>query len=198
MSDSEPAVHPVIRFNRRIKEINFTAGYDADEMDRFIHNGGRAVGGYNENRKNMYLAPQYENRRHIHMGLDFWAPVGEPVFAVVDGVIAYKAFHDQTGNYGATIVLEHRWKGNQLFALYGHLSLRSLDCVKIGESVEAGNKVGWLGEKSENGNWPPHLHYQLSWKDPKEADMPGVVSKDERDKALKIYPDPKKVFGDLY
>ncbi len=198
MSHSKISVHPVIHFPEKAEEIDLTAGYNANEMNRFISKGGRAVGGYNENRKNMYLAPQYENRRHIHMGIDFWAPVGEPVFAALDGIIAYKAFHNETGNYGATIVIRHRWNESSLFALYGHLSLNSLEQAVIGHSIQAGDVVGWLGDESENGNWPPHLHYQLCREDPEEADMPGVVSKDEREKALTLYPDPQKLLGKLY
>jgi murein DD-endopeptidase MepM/ murein hydrolase activator NlpD len=156
------------------------------------------VGGYNEKRLNMYLAPQYENRRNIHLGIDIWAPAGEPVYAPLDGTVKYREFHDQEGNYGATVVLKHQFKGVDIYALYGHLSLKSLKHAAGLDSVKAGDVVGWLGEEYENGNWPPHLHYQLSRNDPGEADMPGVVSEDEREEALQIYPDPRIILGDIY
>lgn len=198
MKETDTNTHPVIDLSGGADVFDFTGGYDTGSIKKFIDQGGRAVGGYNENRKEMYLAPQYQNKRNIHMGIDFWAPAGEPVYAALDGFIAYKAFHNQTGNYGATIVLKHQWKGESIFALYGHLSLASLKKAEPGSPVKAGDVVGWLGDESENGEWPPHLHYQLSLKDPGEADMPGVVSKDEREKALKIYPDPRIILGQIY
>ena len=198
MSQSLSKVHPVIEIPENVEIFDLSKGYNTEFIYRFIEKGGRAIGGYNENRKDMYLAPQYENRRNIHMGVDFWAPAGEPVYSALNGIIAYKAFHNQPGNYGATIVLKHEWEGDDLFALYGHLSLKSLDMAVTGSVVKAGDIVGWLGDESENGNWPPHLHYQLSRKDPGEADMPGVVSKEERAAALKIYPDPRMILGPVY
>jgi murein DD-endopeptidase MepM/ murein hydrolase activator NlpD len=133
------------------------------------------------------------------LGIDIWAPAGEPVYSPLEGVVAYTAFHDQDGNYGATIVLSHTLRDNdrKLFALYGHLSLTSLDHMKPGRKVSVGMPIGWLGEPHENGNWHPHLHYQLSYVDPGEADMPGVVSAMHREQAIEIYPDPEKVLGDL-
>lgn len=198
MKETDTHTHPVIDLSGGADVFDFTNGYDTESINKFIKQGGRAVGGYNENRKEMYLAPQYQNKRNIHMGIDFWAPAGKPVYAALDGLIAYKAFHNQAGNYGATIVLKHQWEGEDLFALYGHLSLTSLKKAEPGSPVKAGDEVGWLGDESENGEWPPHLHYQLSRKDPGEADMPGVVSKDEREKALKIYPDPRIILGHVY
>jgi len=158
---------------------------------------GWGIGGYNEKRENMYTAPQYKNRRNIHMGVDIWAPAGEPVFAPLEAVVAYTANHNQEGNYGGTLVLKHTLEGRTLYALYGHLSLRSLVKFGPGDRVEAGTVIGWLGDRSENGNWHPHLHYQLSYRDPGEADMPGVVEEKDREKALQIYPDPARILGEL-
>lgn len=180
------------------KVLDFSSGYESEKISRYIQQGGWAVGGYDEKRPNMYLAPQYENRRNIHLGIDIWAPAGESVYTPLDGTVEYTEFHDQEGNYGATIVLKHQIKGEDIYALYGHLSLNSLEHAAGFDSVKAGEVIGWLGEEHENGNWPPHLHYQLSWKDPGEADMPGVVSEDEREEVLQIYPDPRIILGDIY
>ena len=175
-----------------IPRIELAGGFD----ESLLKNGW-AIGGYNEKRDKMYTAPQYRNERNIHMGIDIWAPVGEPVYAPADGIVAYSADNSEEGNYGGTVVLKHRIKENDIFALYGHLSLSSLNKSRPGDSVNAGDVVGWLGNRSENGNWHPHLHYQLCTVDPGEADMPGVVSEKERKSALLIYPDPEEVFGKL-
>jgi peptidoglycan LD-endopeptidase LytH len=190
--------HSVMDLPDKYEIFEFTSGYDPVEMAEFVNRGGWGVGGYNEKRGNMYLAPQYKSRRNIHMGIDIWAPAGEPVYAVLNGEVVYTANHAQEGNYGGTIVLRHKIEGEEIFALHGHLSVNSLERSKEGHEVKAGDIIGWLGDASENGNWPPHLHYQLSRKDPGEADMPGVVSEKERSEALKIYPDPRTVLGSIY
>lgn len=184
-----------MEFPNDVVRFDFSSGYDPAKLTRFIRDGGWGIGGYNEKRTNMYLAPQYESRRNIHMGLDIWAPAGEPVYAPINGEVLYTAFHDQEGNYGGTIVLRHDVNGSELFALYGHLSRNSLEKSEPGRVFDAGALIGWLGDENENGNWPPHLHYQLSRKDPGEADMPGVVAEENRAEAIKIYPDPEVVFG---
>lgn len=175
-----------------LPRIDFSNGFDPALLIQ-----GWGIGGYNVKRRNMYVAPQYENRRNIHMGVDIWAPAGEPVFAPLDGVIEYSAFHDEDGNYGATLVLSHSVEEKYIYALYGHLSLASLEHSAAGRRVSAGDLVGWLGKPAENGNWHPHLHYQLCRVDPGEADMPGVVSEQERERSLHLYPDPEKVMGAL-
>lgn len=175
-----------------IPRIDFTNGFDPTLLKQ-----GWGIGGYNVKRRNMYVAPQYENRRNIHMGVDIWAPAGEPVFSPLDATVEYCAFHEEEGNYGATLILSHSVGEMNIYALYGHLSLASLDQSTPGKKVSAGMLIGWLGEPRENGNWHPHLHYQLCRIDPGEADMPGVVSEQERERSVQLYPDPEKVMGSL-
>ncbi|HET6528601.1 MAG TPA: hypothetical protein VFG39_07595, partial [Balneolaceae bacterium] len=59
-------------------------------------------------------------------------------------------------------------------------------------------KIAEIGTEEVNGGWAPHLHFQLSVDDPGKADLPGVVSDDEREQALELYPDPRLVLGELY
>lgn len=190
--------HPVMDFPDNVKKIDLESGFDRDSLTAFIESGGWGVGGYLETRKIMYVAPQYENRRNVHMGIDIWAAAGEPVYSVLDSEVVYTAFHKQEGNYGGTIVLKHEIEGQELFALCGHLSRESLDVSKAGKKYKTGDVVGWLGDETENGNWPPHLHYQLCIEDPGDADMPGVVDKKDLINARERYPDPRIILGDLY
>jgi hypothetical protein len=44
----------------------------------------------------------------------------------------------------------------------------------------------------------PHVHFQLSIHPPESHDMPGVVSMEDRPRALIHYPDPRQVLGPLY
>lgn len=190
--------HPVMILPEKYEVFDLSETYNPELIKKFIKSGKRAVGGYLENRKNMYLAPQYQNKRNVHMGIDFWAPAGEPVYAGFPGEVVYTQNNNESGNYGATVVLRQIVGEVEIFALYGHLSLNSLTKSKVGQQVKPGDIIGWLGSFDENGNWPPHLHYQVSYDDPGEADMPGVVSPDEVKKAEKKYPDPRRFLGPLY
>ncbi len=190
--------HPVMILPEKYEVFDLSETYDPDLIEKFIISGKRAVGGYLENRKNMYLAPQYQNKRNVHMGIDFWAPAGEPVYAAFTGEVVYTRNNAETGNYGPTIVLRQIAGEMEMFALYGHLSVDSLTQSSVGQKVNPGDIIGWLGNYDENGKWPPHLHYQVSFEDPGEADMPGVVSPDDVKKAAKLYPDPRIFIGDIY
>ena len=47
------------------------------------------------------------------------------------------------------------------YTLYGHLSRASLSLHAEGAEVAAGDVIGWLGDESVNGGWPPHVHFQI-------------------------------------
>lgn len=177
-----------------MKVFDFSEGYRPEYVRSFKWGIGR----YNEKRRNMYMAPQYENKRNIHVGIDIFSQERQPVFSFYDGVICYTADDDQPGSYGPTLVLRYILDDQLLFGLYGHLSRSSLDNLWKGDRVKKGQKIAVIGSKEENGGWPPHLHFQLSLDDPGKADMPGVVSDGNRKDALKTYPDPRLVTGPLY
>ncbi|NGP90068.1 peptidoglycan DD-metalloendopeptidase family protein [Fodinibius halophilus] len=174
--------------------FDFSKGYDAD----FIRQQGWGIGQYNEKRSNMYETSLFNSERNVHVGIDIWAGAGEAVYNIYEGTVAYKQNNDNAGDYGPTIVMKYELNGDDLYALYGHLSEESLQMVKAGEQIPQGQKIATLGGPAVNGGWVPHLHFQLSVEDPGEADMPGVVSPDKRDKALDLYPDPRSVLGKLY
>ena len=85
-----------------------------------------------------------------------------------------------------------------LYALFGHLDRKSLERFKPGDPLSAGQQIGQVGEEHENGGWAPHLHLQFSIVRPDKPDMPGVVSDDAHQKALRIYPDPQLLLGRFY
>ncbi|TYP92765.1 Peptidase family M23 [Fodinibius salinus] len=174
--------------------FDFSGGYD----EAFIREQGWGIGRYNEERTDMYNTPLFDGRRNIHMGIDIWASAGEPVFSFWEGLVVYKQQNDNDGDYGPTIVIKYNFDNEDLFALYGHLSRESLEMVKVGGEIAKGQQIATLGSEKVNGGWEPHLHFQLSVDDPKEADMPGVVSEKNREEALEKYPDPRIILGDLY
>ncbi|MFW6347749.1 MAG: peptidoglycan DD-metalloendopeptidase family protein [Cyclonatronaceae bacterium] len=156
------------------------------------------AGGYLEFRREMYVSPLYAGERFIHMGVDIWGPEGEPVYAFADGQIWGFRNNDNALDYGPTIVTQHNIGGSLLYALYGHLSLESLGQIAEGQKIEAGQKIGALGGRDVNGGWVPHLHFQLANETPAAPDMPGVVSPDELEAAIRRHPDPRMVLGPVY
>ena len=161
------------------------------------------VGGYNEHRV-IYRRSEHfsasENPREIHLGIDFWAEAGTPVFAPMDGIVHSSQDNNNFGDYGPTIILEHRKASNAAswprYSLYGHLTRQSLEGLSIGKEFKAGEKLAEIGPYPENGDWPPHLHFQLMTDMlGLTGDFPGVCSIADRTKFLAICPNPNDLLG---
>ena len=156
------------------------------------------VGKYDEVRPNMYTNSIFEGIRNIHVGIDIGGPVGTSCRAFEKGIISNFGYNPEPGDYGFVIITEHKISGVSVWALYGHLNSKSIDGKKIGQVIEKGEIIAWFGNESENGGWAPHLHFQLSLIKPETHDLPGVVSSEDRKKALETYPDPRLVLGPIY
>ena len=123
---------------------------------------------------------------------------GEYLLAYDDGELAYYGYMPADGDYGYVVVTRHTLRGSTVWALHGHLDAASIAGKQRGQRVRKGEVLGWLGSRVENGGWPAHVHFQLSWEDPGTHDMPGVVDPRARESALARYPDPRLVLGPLY
>ncbi len=156
------------------------------------------VGKYNEIRPNMYNTDLFQGVRNIHMGIDVGGPVGTPCMAFLDGIISHYGYNSEPGDYGFVIITKHVISGKNIWALYGHLDSSSIKGKKVGEKISKGDVLAWSGDYDENGGWEPHLHFQLSYREPQTHDLPGVVSEEDREKALKDFPDPRLVMGPIY
>jgi murein DD-endopeptidase MepM/ murein hydrolase activator NlpD len=157
-----------------------------------------SIGKYDEERRGMYETELFADNRFIHMGIDIGAPVYTSVKSFAEGKIYSFGINSADGDYGPTIIVQHLINGVDVWALYGHLSTESLANLIVGQGVESGQRIAWVGDEEENGGWPPHLHFQLSLVKPEGYDIPGVVSPEERLRARQIYPDPRIVLGPLY
>ncbi|HEX9979096.1 MAG TPA: peptidoglycan DD-metalloendopeptidase family protein [Flavobacterium sp.] len=167
-------------------------------LDEYLarHQAQVAYGGYNEERvlykQNALFNPlDGADERCIHIGIDFWVNAGTPVLAVLDGTVHSFDYNAGLGNYGPTIILKHELDNEPFYTLYGHLSLKSIEEIEIGDNFRQGEKLAAVGDPSINGNYAPHLHFQLI-KDMQEhfGDYPGVCSKRDRDLYLSNCPDP--------
>jgi murein DD-endopeptidase MepM/ murein hydrolase activator NlpD len=185
---------PIVELSNDYEVFDFTKGYDPFRPLKSLFGIGR----YNEKRVGMYEQPLFENARNIHMGIDIGAPVNTKVYGFFKGEVFLSADNDQAGDYGPTIITKHLIDNVEVYALYGHLSRESLDLSPIGKKLETGDLVGWVGDKSVNGGWNPHVHFQLCLYRPEKADLPGVVSERDRENALANFPDPRLVLGPIY
>ncbi|QNR84519.1 peptidoglycan DD-metalloendopeptidase family protein [Pedobacter riviphilus] len=161
------------------------------------NNARYGIGGYNEHRtiysRSVHFDTEEEPRR-LHLGVDIWGPVGTPIYNFYDATVQSFANNNNFGDYGATIILAYEIDGFKFNALYGHLSLASLNGLKEGEFIPAGAKIAVLGAKEENGNWPPHLHFQLIKNmEGLKGDYPGVCRLSEREKYLVNCPNPNLI-----
>ena len=99
--------------------------------------------------------PQAQNkdrRFRTHMGIDYAAPTGTPVFSVADGKVAYIGF---SGAYGKLIIIDH--PGNYR-TYYAHLSNYNNE-LAVGNDVRRGIEIGYVGSTGRSTG--PHLHYEL-------------------------------------
>ena len=103
--------------------------------------------------------------RTVHLGVDLFAPSGTEVRAPLAGAIVSATVNAGELDYGPTIILEHRLDGQRFYSLYGHLSPDSLDGKEPGSTVSAGDSLATIGDYPANGNWPPHLHFQIFGED---------------------------------
>ncbi|MCS7018131.1 MAG: peptidoglycan DD-metalloendopeptidase family protein [Cytophagales bacterium] len=190
------AANPVLhRIN--LADTQALADYIFGEMQN--RNALAAIGGYNEERFLYHRSAHFNGSsepRTIHLGIDIWAPVNTPIAAPTDGIVHSFANNCHFGDYGYTIILEHHLAGYRFFTLYGHLSAPSLVGLYEGKSIGKGETFAWFGNAQENGNWPPHLHFQLiTDMGSRKGDFPGVCAKSERNYYLSICPNPAVLLG---
>ncbi len=159
------------------------------------------AGGYLEARP-LYTSGEYgktgnngPESRTIHLGVDFWLPQSTPVHTMLDGEVVIAVNDAGDKEYGGLVVLKHREGSLTFFSLYGHLSVSSATAHRPGDFLKAGDCVGQLGNYPENGNWAPHLHFQLmlSLFD-YQADYPGVAYHSQARVWKGICPDPNLLF----
>ena len=198
--------HPP-RIDLSIQNVRETGNriFERNELFRYVaarmrHMASQLLwGGYLEQRliyASSTIFHQDKHPRNIHLGLDFFAAVDTSIFAPIAGHI--HSFQDNTGfrDYGPTIILRHEAEGYRFHTLYGHLSRGSLTGLAVGMEVHKGQHLGWLGDEAENGQWPPHLHFQIIQDmGDHHGDYPGVTSIEDLAYHSNNCPDPRFLLG---
>jgi 4-aminobutyrate aminotransferase-like enzyme/Ser/Thr protein kinase RdoA (MazF antagonist) len=141
------------------------------------------------------MGNQGRENRTIHLGIDFWLPAGTTVHALFDGEVVISVNNERPREYGGLIILKHRIDTLVFHTLHGHLALDSVRRYRKGDRIRKGDLVGLIGTYPENGNWVPHLHFQLmlSLLDYRD-DFPGVAYPGEMKVWKSICPDPNLLF----
>lgn len=159
------------------------------------NNAKVAFGGYKEER-NLYKRSSIFNKneeeeRNMHIGLDLWIQAGTPILNAVDGVIHSFKNNVGLGDYGPTIIVEHQLENQIFYTLYGHLSLESIENITVGTFYKKGQQLATLGNPSVNGDYAPHLHFQIIKNmENNFGDYPGVCRKKELNFYIENCPDP--------
>jgi len=205
--------HPVVPFDAKkdkLLQLDFTSSNktlteeifsDIKKFSLYINeqlkhaNAKYGIGGYNENRtvysRSKHFDSGGDEPRRLHLGTDIWGEAGTTVFAPMGGMVHSFAFNNNFGDYGATIILLHQLDGIAFYTLYGHVSFKDISSLTEGSYISIGQKIAQFGLPNENGQWPPHLHFQvIADMEFKKGDYPGVCKYSEREKYLSNCPDP--------
>lgn len=93
-----------------------------------------------------------KQRYRTHMGIDYSAPTGTPIFSVATGKVVHLGY---SGAFGNLIILEH--PGNYR-TYYAHLSNYNVE-LEVGNEVRRGLEIGYVGSTGRSTG--PHLHFEL-------------------------------------
>ncbi|MFN2519870.1 MAG: murein hydrolase activator EnvC [Candidatus Limnocylindria bacterium] len=92
----------------------------------------------------------------FHNGMDIAAPMYSPILAAAAGIVVTVGHpYLASGDTAEVVIIAH---GNDLSTLYGHLDdVVKLPPVKLGQKVEAGDVIGYVGMSGHTTG--PHLHF---------------------------------------
>lgn len=89
-----------------------------------------------------------------HTGIDIEGKLGEPIYAVADGVVTRAKLY---GGYGRCIDILHRKDEGGIVSRYGHCDEI---VVKEGDMVKRGDLIGYVG--STGTSTGPHIHFEIT------------------------------------
>lgn len=87
----------------------------------------------------------------FHTGIDIAVDYGSPIRAAGKGKVVYAQW--SSDGYGNMVIISHR---DGIESVYAHLSLIN---VKVGDSVEKGQVIGYEGYNGSSTG--PHLHFEI-------------------------------------
>lgn len=101
-----------------------------------------------------WLAARYNPTFHLHRGVDIFADFGTPVRATTAGVVTRIAGTGPGGN-SVTVL-----GGDDTTYYFAHL-LSPAEGLAVGQSVELGTLLGYVGNTGNASGGAPHLHFEV-------------------------------------
>lgn len=92
----------------------------------------------------------------LHEGVDMSAPLGTPIYAVADGVVASISSSAGQGDF---VVLEHTGLDGAVYRSFYLHQYMSQITVHEGQQVSAGDQIGHVGNSGRSTG--PHLHFEV-------------------------------------
>jgi len=136
------------------------------------------------------------------LGIDLFLHPGSPVLAPFDATVHSVANNAGSLDYGPTVILEHKAESaeggsfHQFWTLYGHLAQEEVSQLVPGQTLLRGAPFARLGNFPINGNWAPHLHFQIITDLLNhEGNFPGVCLPSQRGKWKALSPNPNLILG---
>lgn len=183
--------------NEELEKINIS---NVEELDRYVKEAMKSndasvgIGKYNEDRTIYKRSSLFNTERTIHLGIDVILSAGTKIMSPLDAVVHNFQNNDNFGDYGPTIILQHELDDMKFYTLYGHLSNESLEGKSGGQEIRKGEAIGAIGNIHVNGNWFEHVHFQIiAYMEGRKGDFPGVANIRERERYLKICPNPNLI-----
>jgi len=133
------------------------------ELETFPIAGGRYNIGYDGNWNNFdsntathnsdySRSPTNASHPDGHLGVDIFAPKGQPVVAPVSGEIVHSGYTSVGGN---CVTIK---RGDEYFYM-AHLD--SLENLRAGQHVNAGDPIGTVGNTGSAQGTAPHVHFSI-------------------------------------
>lgn len=157
--------HEAFRYNDIDPKSSYNAHYTEDG-EALIFSGLR----YPLDR--LHISSPFGMRRHpitgrraMHLGVDYRAPTGTPVYAVAEGVVTVSGYDNYSGQ---KIAIRHKDRSE---SWYLHLHTRA---VRQGQFVQTRQLIGRVGNTGRSTG--PHLHFGFknergAWMDPLQKRM---------------------------
>jgi len=167
LSDKNVYVFDFTENNRELFDINLddTKAFSDYITNKLVDEKKKVgVGGYFEDRLIYKRIRHFDNDgepRSIHLGIDIWIEAESNIYSPLPGIIHSFNNNEAFGDYGPTLILEHLIEGEMFYTLYGHLSEDSIQDKEVGQQVRRSDIIAKVGNQDVNGNWPPHLHFQV-------------------------------------
>ena len=159
-----------------------------------------AIGLYAEDRTcykgEQFIVAGSSKARSTHLGIDIFIDAETPIHAPLSGTVYTLRSNNIRYDYGTLLILEHHTDdGTPFYTLYGHLANKTGELFSEGESVAAGDVIGYIGAPHENGQWAPHLHFQImTTMLGLRENFDGAAEPDRMDIWSQICPDPNAIF----